>query len=114
MARILVVDDEAAVRSVLRRYLEQLGHQVMEASDGVSAQTVMRENDCDAALVDFLMPRLDGSQFIDWARSDFPNARLIALTGFDDAMPQSERQSLKIIKKPFALDEIKEALRDLE
>lgn len=60
MYKILVVDDEANIREVLKEYAEFEGHQVDEASDGMQAIELARKNDYDVIIMDVMMPRLDG------------------------------------------------------
>ncbi len=60
MYRLLIVDDESKIREVLREYAEFEGHFVTEASDGMEAVRLCRENDYDLVIMDIMMPKLDG------------------------------------------------------
>lgn len=60
MYKILVVDDEANIREVLKEYAEFEGHQVDEAGDGMQAIELAKKNDYDVIIMDVMMPRLDG------------------------------------------------------
>lgn len=60
MFKILVVDDEAKIREVIRTYAEFEGHTVYEASDGLEAIDMCKEQDFDIIVMDVMMPRLDG------------------------------------------------------
>ncbi len=60
MGRILVVDDEAKIREVIREYAEFEGHTVREASDGMEAVRLCRDEAFDAIIMDIMMPKLDG------------------------------------------------------
>lgn len=60
MYKILVVDDEANIREVLKEYAEFEGHQVDEAGDGMRAIELAKKNDYDVIIMDVMMPRLDG------------------------------------------------------
>lgn len=60
MARILVVDDEAGIRDVIKEYAEFEGHEVEEAADGMAAIELVKEKDFDIVILDIMMPRLDG------------------------------------------------------
>jgi DNA-binding response OmpR family regulator len=59
-ARVLVVDDEHALRRLLRLYLEREGYSVVEADNGLDALSVLQRNSIDLALVDVMLPELDG------------------------------------------------------
>jgi len=58
--RILVVDDEDKIRSLIRKYAEFEGHTVTEASDGMEAVTLCRHKEFDIIIMDIMMPELDG------------------------------------------------------
>lgn len=60
MDRILIVDDEARIREVLREYASYEGFEVTEAEDGLEAVRLCREHDYDVVVMDIMMPRLDG------------------------------------------------------
>ena len=60
MYKILVVDDEAIIREVLKEYADFEGHQVDEAGDGMQAIELAKKNDYDVIIMDVMMPRLDG------------------------------------------------------
>lgn len=60
MFKILVVDDEVKIREVIRTYAEFEGHEVVEASDGIEAVEICKEEDFDVIVMDIMMPRLDG------------------------------------------------------
>ncbi|MBQ6908442.1 MAG: response regulator transcription factor [Clostridia bacterium] len=60
MARILVVDDESDIRSLIQRYADREGHEVTTASDGLQAVELCRENDFDIIVMDIMMPEMDG------------------------------------------------------
>lgn len=60
MYRLLIVDDESKIREVLREYAEFEGYSVTEASDGMEAVILCRENDFDLVVMDIMMPKLDG------------------------------------------------------
>lgn len=60
MKRILVVDDEEKIRSIIRKYGEFEGYQVFEATDGMDAIEKVKNNDYDVIIMDVMMPELDG------------------------------------------------------
>lgn len=60
MYHILVVDDEARIRTIIRKFAEFDGHQVTEAGDGMEAVLLCRENHFDIIIMDIMMPELDG------------------------------------------------------
>jgi len=64
MAKILVADDEKEIVRLLKIYLETDGITVLEANDGLKALEIMEKNQVDLALVDIMMPKMDGYQLI--------------------------------------------------
>ncbi len=81
MARILVVDDDAAVRFALYRLLEQQGYEVVTAADGREGLQCVTEHSPDVVLVDIFMPEQDGIETIRQMRRAFPHLPIIALSG---------------------------------
>lgn len=60
MYRILIVDDEAGIRNIIKKYAVFEGHEVSEASDGMEAVEICRTRDFDIIVMDIMMPELDG------------------------------------------------------
>ncbi len=60
MYKILVVDDELGIRSIIRKYAEFEGHTVIEAADGMEAVLICRDTEIDIIIMDIMMPELDG------------------------------------------------------
>ena len=60
MYRILVVDDEARIRSIIKKYAEFEGHEIVEAGDGMEAVHLCRKESFDIIIMDIMMPELDG------------------------------------------------------
>ena len=79
MRRVLVVDDEPHIRTVLRRYLEADGLAVTEATDGEAALAALRENPPDLILLDVMLPGVDGIEVLRQLRS-FSDAYVILVT----------------------------------
>lgn len=68
--KVLVADDEAEIRQLLRLYLEKDGYTVVEAADGESAAKICEEDKVDLAILDIMMPNLNGYQVIQRIRRD--------------------------------------------
>ena len=60
MSKILVVDDELKIREIIKKYAEFEGHTVTEASGGLQAVSICREQEFDIIVLDIMMPDLDG------------------------------------------------------
>jgi two-component system response regulator (stage 0 sporulation protein F) len=81
MASILIIDDEADIRRLLRVALEGAGHRVWEATNGREGVALYRSAPADVVLVDILMPVQDGLDTILALMQEFINTKVIAMTG---------------------------------
>lgn len=84
MPSILIVDDEDQVRQLIRQTLEQAGYHVTEACDGKEALQQYRLAPADLIIMDILMPDQDGLETTATLRREFPNVKIIAITGGSD------------------------------
>lgn len=81
MSRILVIDDDVAMRSLLRRTLERAGHRVMEASNGREALRLAAAESFDAIITDLLMPETDGIEVVLHLRKAHSTVPILAISG---------------------------------
>src|SRR5262245_12772126 len=93
--RVLIADDSAVSRELVRDILEPNGHEVIEAEDGVVALQRIEEKRPDAVLLDIEIPGLDGYQVIRRLRQDsrFANLRVAAFTAY--AMKDNREKALE-------------------
>lgn len=114
--RILVVDDDRAVRESLRRSLEFNGYQVELASDGAQAMEAIVADRPDAMVLDVMMPRLDGLEVARRLRSTGDDLPILVLTARDtvsDRVSGLDAGADDYLPKPFALEELLARLRAL-
>src|ERR671925_509944 len=115
--KILVVDDERAVRDSLRRALELEGYQVELAADGQEALDRLDANgEPDALILDILMPRVDGLEVCRRLRRDGRRLPVLMLTARDavqDRVAGLDAGADDYVTKPFALEELVARLRAL-
>jgi DNA-binding response OmpR family regulator len=110
MARILVADDSPTVRLLLRRHLQAVGHEVLEASDGSSAYEMATHHELDMAILDQLMPGMLGLDILHaWRREgrEFPVLLLSAVDDDDTVIRSLELGAFDYIRKPFSVPELK-------
>ena len=85
---VLVVDDEADIRKVVRMALEKSDYYVVEAEDGEQAIQRLNEGEhplvIDVIITDIRMPNINGIEAIEYFQREYPSVSLIALTGFPD------------------------------
>ncbi|MCU1353024.1 MAG: two component transcriptional regulator, LuxR family [Acidimicrobiales bacterium] len=97
MTRVLVVDDEADVRLLLRMQLESHGFSVAaEAADGEEALEACRADLPDAVILDLLMPTLNGFETIPRMRREFPHLPIVAYTAVAGDFVRNEMSRLRI------------------
>lgn len=105
----LVVDDEAQVRKLLRKHLERLGAEVIEAADGEEGWDLFRGHSPDLVVTDVRMPRLDGIGLLARVRSAAPRAEVVVVTGFVET--QTLLKALRggasnFLEKPFQMEDL--------
>ncbi|MDT4992691.1 MAG: two-component system, OmpR family, response regulator MprA [Actinoplanes sp.] len=114
--RILVVDDDAAVRDSLARTLRFEGHEVVTADDGEQALSAVRAKEPDAMILDVSMPKLDGLQVCRRLRAEgvlLPVLMLTARDSVGDRVAGLDAGADDYLVKPFALQELLARLRAL-
>ncbi len=113
MARILITEDEDALRSFVARALRLDGHETFEAADGAEGLERLAEETFDLLLSDIRMPVMDGIELAHRAHSDFPGLKILLMTGYAEQRERADDLSAKIIdvvSKPFALPDIRKAV----
>jgi two-component system response regulator MprA len=116
MARVLVVDDEPAVRRALERALRLESYDVALAADGEEALDVLANTPADAVILDVLMPRLDGYEVARRMRQAGDRTPILMLTArdaIDDRVQGLDVGADDYLVKPFALRELQARLRAL-
>lgn len=113
LGRVLVVDDEDSIRSVLRMTLTQAGYDVEEADDGGKAVEVLNSGDnplmIDTIICDIRMPRINGVEAITYFRAQYPSLPVIVLTGYhDESLASSLRRQgiVEFLEKPAEREQI--------
>ncbi len=104
--RILVVDDEEALRVVLSAELEGEGYQVTSASDGQEAINILTTKEFDLILLDIKMPNVDGFEVLKFVKERWPQTKVVMLTGFADLKNAIESKKLgaeDFVSKPYDL-----------
>ena len=81
MARILIIDDNPEVLSTYGRILEHAGYEIVFAADGNEGIRVFREKSPDLVITDIVMPEKEGLETIGELKRDFPDVKIIAISG---------------------------------
>ena len=114
MAKILVIDDEAAIRRILREILEHEKYQVDDAASAIEALPLVKENEYDAILCDIKMPQMDGIEFLEEAKkiSDTPVIMISGHGTIDTAVEAIKKGAFDYISKPPDLNRLLITLRN--
>jgi DNA-binding response OmpR family regulator len=118
MERILIIDDEAPIRSMIRLVLERAGYAVDEASDGVEGIRCFREKPADLIITDLIMPNKDGIGMILELKKEFSFVKIIAMSGGGLNRPDGYLRGAKklgatyTLSKPIDRQELLRAVRD--
>jgi len=107
--KVLVVDDEISVRTILKQILERSGFEAETASDGVEALEKLKAGDFDILVTDINMPNMDGVALLKKSKEDYENLPVIFITAFgkDKIIIEAMKVGLNdFIEKPFKMDAV--------
>lgn len=113
MKRMLVVDDEAKMRKILELALRSMGHEVIQASDGVEALAAIEKTHFDLVLTDLRMPRMDGTRLLRELRARGEEVPVIVLTAYgtiESAVEAMRLGASDYIIRPFEIETIELAV----
>jgi two-component system response regulator SaeR len=116
-ACILVIDDHAGVRELVRAMLEEAGYEVLEAPDAETGMALFYQAPCDLVITDIELPDKDGLDLIQELCYEFPDVKIIAMTG-----SYGEQQvvvkinavtfgAIAVFSKPFLVPELLDAVK---
>ena len=89
MARILVLDDDVQILEMLRQTLEREGYEVVDALNGKEGTRLYRETPTDLIITDVIMPEKEGIETIIELKRDFPDIKIIAISGGGQIAPET-------------------------
>ena len=107
MTAILVVDDDAALRTTMGKLLTRAGHTVLEAANGVEAEEIVAKNAVELLITDIIMPDKEGLMLVRDLKRRTPGLRIIAMSGggrtgaFSLLEAASQFGADAVLRKPF-------------
>lgn len=117
MLRVLVIDDEAAIRKLVRQALEQFGHHVDDVENGRLGIELLHAVRYDLVITDIVMPEMEGIEVISIIRRHWPDVPVIAMSGggrcgdADDLQTALELGAASVLNKPFTMLQLREAVK---
>ncbi len=112
MSKILIAEDDTAVREFVSRALVNTGHDVTATADGVQALEALEKDTFELLLSDIVMPELDGIALALKVSRDWPDMPILLMTGYAAERQRAHNLDALIhdvISKPFTLQQICEA-----
>jgi CheY-like chemotaxis protein len=106
--RILLVDDDDAVRTVTAMMLESFGHQVIQAPSGVSAMAEL-SSEIQLVVTDYAMPGMTGGELAAMVAEVFPTLPVMFITGYADTDVLGLQRAV-VVQKPFTESELKQKI----
>lgn len=114
VAQMLIVDDEDSVREVLADMLDIFGHSVVQCASAQVGLEALKEEKFDIIFTDLAMPDMDGWALSEQVRQNWPNTKIILMTGYGaDSSPENQTKVDAIISKPFDIEQLRETLTNL-
>jgi DNA-binding NtrC family response regulator len=119
MSHILVIEDDAQIRGLLRHILERAGYEVSDAPDGAVGIAIHRNKPADLVITDILMPQKEGLETIMEMRRDSPAIKIIAITGGGRVGTDlylnlaKNLGAIRTVRKPFENQQILEMVKEL-
>ena len=117
--RVIVIEDDEHFRSLTVRWLQSYGIEAEGAAHGARGLALQRQRPADVIVTDIFMPEREGIETINDLRKEFPEAKIIAMSGRDPIAKydvlQSARQlgAVRTFRKPFKFEELVAAVREL-
>ncbi|MFN4039371.1 MAG: cell cycle two-component system response regulator CpdR [Erythrobacter sp.] len=106
--RILLAEDEEAMRTYLARALTNAGYEVSAVDSGVAAVPLLENGDFDLLVSDIVMPEMDGIELAQHCAAISPRTKVMFITGFAAVSLRASREqpSAKVLSKPFHLRDL--------
>ncbi|HKX29677.1 MAG TPA: response regulator [Blastocatellia bacterium] len=113
MSKILVIDDDSALHQVIEGALKSDGHTLWHATDAPQGLAVLARAPIDLALIDYVMPEPEGSEFLDRLSRDYPKLKTILITAGETpatVLAALRKQVCDFLVKPFSTADLRTAI----
>ncbi len=111
---ILVVDDEAILREILRYEFEKAGYEVIEAGNGTEAWQLFNTSPTDIVVTDIRMPHGDGLELLGRIKNKDKTTRVVLVTGYSDITIEQAKElgATTMLGKPYQFKELLDAVNE--
>uniref|UniRef100_A0A832A4U7 Response regulator n=1 Tax=Desulfacinum infernum TaxID=35837 RepID=A0A832A4U7_9BACT len=115
MAKILVIEDDDGLRELLSTFLEEVGHSVVQAGDGLEGMECLEREPFDLIIVDVMLPYVSGIGLVKLSKESNPDVPVICITGYGNSPEKlaQEEHADRVLSKPFDLKDLASAVRTL-
>lgn len=110
--KVLVIDDDPAIREFIVEYLDDIGYEAIEAKDGESGLAALDRVNPDLLIIDYKLPGLNGGEVGKRARARLPKVPIVFITGYTDRIDEAATLGARVLKKPFLSFDLQSALND--
>lgn len=117
--RVLVIDDDEQMRTLLRQVMEWSGYTVTDAENGRKGMQRQREHPADLVITDLIMPEQEGLETISKLKKEYPDIKIVAISGGGRIGPEAYLPAAQelgadlVFRKPFDVKEFVAAVREL-
>ena len=107
---ILIIEDDNHVLSMMKKYFEYLGYNIITASNGLDGLKMLRSKDYDLVITDIVMPYVSGVGIISVIKEKTPGLPVIAITAYGKNPERlaAEKQADLVLRKPFEMERLKD------
>jgi two-component system cell cycle response regulator CpdR len=117
--KILIIDDEPTILLMMKKMIERAGYEVDLASNGEDGLILLKQHKFDLVITDIIMPEKEGLEIIAELKRDYPDIKIIAISGGGRLSPEGYLVSAnllgadRVFKKPFEKNDLIEAIHNL-
>lgn len=114
--KILIVDDNPNMSSLLSEMLEVFDYKSVLAADGAEALSKLEKNKFSMVITDMRMPNMSGLELLEKVKSDYPDVKVVLISGYDNGMLESQSKDLSadgFLGKPLMMSDIEKLLNRL-
>ncbi len=112
--KVLIVDDQFGIRTLLNEILQKEGYEVFQAANGIQALEIVNKHAPDLVLLDMKIPGMDGLEILQELKKIDPHIRVIIMTAYGELDMIEQTKTLGALahfSKPFDIEEIRTAVR---